>query len=82
MDVRYDEPEFSELLVHVGDRLRADRAGGATKLNKVLFFVEFTHLRRHHAVVSGCEFQKLPTVRRLVSFSPYDVGSSSSATLN
>ncbi|MEM9034582.1 MAG: Panacea domain-containing protein [Actinomycetota bacterium] len=60
MDVRYDESKFSELLLHVADWLRSDRAGGATKLNKVLFFVEFTHLRRHHSVISGCEFQKLP----------------------
>lgn len=58
--MHYDEQKFSELLLHAADRLRTDRAGGATKLNKVLFFVEFTHLRRHHAVVSGCEFQKLP----------------------
>ena len=70
MDVAYDENKFAELLpagryrphpdVHVAARLKGDRAGGATKLNKVLFFVEFTHLRRHHRVVSGCEFQKLP----------------------
>ena len=46
--------------MHVASRLQGDRAGGATKLNKVLFFVEFTHLRRHHQVVSGCQFQKLP----------------------
>ena len=26
----------------------------------VLFFAEFTYLRRHHRVISGCEFQKLP----------------------
>ena len=60
MDVHYDEGKFSELLLHVAGRLRDDRAGGATKLNKVLFFAEFTHLRRHGAVISGCEFQKLP----------------------
>jgi hypothetical protein len=60
MDVRYDGAKFAELILHVADRLRADRAGGATKLNKVLFFAEFTHLRRHHAVITGCEFQKLP----------------------
>lgn len=60
MDVAYDENKFAELLLHVAARLQDDRAGGATKLNKVLFFVEFTHLRRHHRVVSGCEFQKLP----------------------
>ena len=60
MDVRYDEAKFAELILHVADRLRSDRAGGATKLNKVLFFTEFTHLRRHRAVITGCEFQKLP----------------------
>ena len=60
VDVAYDESKFAELLLHVASRLHDDRAGGATKLNKVLFFVEFTHLRRHQRVVSGCEFQKLP----------------------
>ena len=60
MDVAYDVGKFSEMVLHVAGRLQADRAGGATKLNKVLFFAEFTHLRRHHRVISGCEFQKLP----------------------
>ncbi len=60
MDVAYVEDKFAELLLHVSSRLQGDRAGGATKLNKVLFFVEFTHLRRHHRVVSGCQFLKLP----------------------
>ena len=60
MDVAYDADKFTELVVHVAGRLADDRAGGATKLNKVLFFAEFTHLRRHHRVISGCEFQKLP----------------------
>jgi uncharacterized phage-associated protein len=70
MDVRYDEDKFAELVLYVADRLRGDRSGGATKLNKVVFFAEFTHLRRHHAVISGCEFQKLPhgpAPRQLVS---------------
>lgn len=69
MDARYDEAKFTELLVYVAERLRGDRAGGATKLNKVVFFVEFTHLRRHRTVISGCEFQKLqhgPAPRQLV----------------
>jgi uncharacterized phage-associated protein len=60
MELAYDERKFTELLLYVAERLGDDRAGGATKLNKVLFFAEFTHLRRHHAVISGCEFQKLP----------------------
>lgn len=65
----YDEAKFGELMLYVASRLEDDRAGGATKLNKVLFFAEFTHLRRHHAVISGCEFQKLvhgPAPRQLV----------------
>lgn len=60
MDVAYDSRKFAEMILHVAERLQDDRAGGATKLNKVLFFAEFTHLRRHHRVISGCEFQKLP----------------------
>lgn len=60
VEVRYDEAKFTELLLLVADALRSDRAGGATKLNKIVFFAEFTHLRRHHAVITGCEFLKLP----------------------
>lgn len=60
MDVAYDSRKFAEMVLLVAGRLQDDRAGGATKLNKVLFFAEFTHLRRHHRVISGCEFQKLP----------------------
>lgn len=60
MNIAYDESKFVELVLHVAARLQGDRAGGATKLNKVLFFAEFTHLRRHHQVISGCVFQKLP----------------------
>lgn len=57
MDVSYSEEKFTELVLHIADRLKDDRPGGATKLDKVLFLVEFTQLRRHHRVVSGCEFK-------------------------
>ena len=52
MDVVYDEHKLAELIVYLADRLAADRAGGSTKLNKVLFFpVEHRLLdRREHAV--------------------------------
>ena len=60
MEVAYDADKFTEMVLHIAERLHNDRAGGATKLNKVLFFAEFTHLRRHHRVISGCVFQKLP----------------------
>jgi hypothetical protein len=69
MRVAYDEAKFTEMVLYVAGRLAHDRAGGATKLNKVLFFAEFTHVRRHAAVISGCEFQKLehgPAPRQLL----------------
>ena len=69
MDIAYDESKFTEMVLYVAARLQNDRAGGATKLNKVLFFAEFTHLRRHGVAISGCEFQKLshgPAPRQLL----------------
>jgi uncharacterized phage-associated protein len=68
MNVTYDEAKFAELLLYVADRLRDDTAGGATKLNKVLYFAEFVHVRRAGRPISGVEFQKLshgPAPRRL-----------------
>ena len=34
MDIPYDEAKFIELLLHVADRLRHDRAGGVSKPGK------------------------------------------------
>jgi uncharacterized phage-associated protein len=60
MEVQYDEAKLTELILHVADRLRTDRAGGATKLNRVLFFADFTHVRKHGRPITGAEYQKLP----------------------
>ena len=68
MDVPYDEAKFTELVLHVADRLRHDRAGGATKLNKVLYFADFAHMRKHGRPITGAVYQKLehgPAPRRL-----------------
>ena len=46
MKTTYDERKFTELVVYVAARLQSDRSGGATKLNKVLFFADFAHVRR------------------------------------
>jgi uncharacterized phage-associated protein len=56
----YDEGKFTEMVLHVADRLRDDRAGGATKLNKVLYFADFAHVRTHGRPISGADYQKLP----------------------
>ncbi len=39
--IRYDERKLRELVLYAAARLRDDRAGGATKLNTVLYFAEF-----------------------------------------
>ena len=69
MAFAYDEAKFAELMLYTADKLRDDRAGGATKLNKVLFFAEFAHMRRYGRPITGAEYQKLergPAPRRLV----------------
>lgn len=68
MDSNYDERKLTELIVYVASRLRSDRNGGATKLNKVLFFADFAHVRRNGLPITGAEYQKLehgPAPRRL-----------------
>jgi len=65
----YNENKLAELMLYVADKLRNDRAGGATKLNKVLFFAEFAHMRRYGRPITGADYQKLewgPAPRRLV----------------
>lgn len=65
----YDERKFAELLLYAAGRLADDPTGGAVKLNKVLFFAEFAHMRRHGRPITGAEYQKLkwgPAPRRLV----------------
>lgn len=57
---RYDEAKLAELVVLVAGRLSDDRAGGATKLNKVLYFADFAHFRRTGRSITGAEYQKLP----------------------
>lgn len=56
----YDEEKFTELLVLVADRLRHDQTGGATKIDKVLYFADFAHFRRTGRPITGAEYQKLP----------------------
>jgi hypothetical protein len=68
MEVVYDEKKLAELLIYIASRLQADRSGGATKLNKVLFFADFAHVRRAGAPITGATYQKLtqgPAPRRL-----------------
>ncbi len=60
MNVRYDERKLIELVLYVSRRLEGDRAGGATKLNKILYFADFAHVRQTGRPITGAEYQKLP----------------------
>lgn len=64
-----DERNLEELIVHVANVFEDDEAAGATKLNKVLFYIDFVHHRRYGRPVTGVEYQKLehgPAPRRLL----------------
>jgi hypothetical protein len=67
--VEPDEGKLAELILYVAEKLLDDAPGGATKLNKILFFAEFSHMRVHGVPISGAPYQKLsqgPAPRRLV----------------
>ena len=68
MQVHFDENKFTEMVLYVAERLRNDRTGGATKLNKVLYFADFAHTRKYGRPISGATYQRLehgPAPRRL-----------------
>jgi len=64
-----EDEKLGELLLYVAHRLEDDPRGGATKINKVLFFSEFAFMRTHGRPITGVEYQKLdrgPAPRRLL----------------
>lgn len=68
MQVNYDERKLTELVLCIAERLLSDTSGGATKLNKLLYFADFAHVRRTGSPITGDEYQKLrhgPAPRRL-----------------
>lgn len=68
MEVIYNERKLTELILYVAERLLPDTAGGATKMNKVLYFADFAHVRRTGSPITGAEYQKSvhgPAPRRL-----------------
>ena len=63
------EAKLGELLLYVAGKVRTDPTGGATKLNKILFFSEFSAVRALGEPITGVAYQKLergPAPRRLV----------------
>ncbi len=57
---RPDEDKLGELILYASGQLLDDPTGGATKVNKVLFYAEFSHIRAHGVPITGVSYQKLP----------------------
>ncbi len=55
-----DEEKLADLILYVAERIRDDPTGGATKINKILYFAEFAHVRSTGVPISGVPYQKLP----------------------
>jgi antitoxin SocA-like protein len=69
MAATYDEAKFAEMVVFGAELLAGDEGAGATKLNTLLSFADFSHVRRHGTPISAAEYQKLnwgPAPRRLL----------------
>ena len=59
MRVMKDEAKFVELLVHAVNTLASQERGMATRLNKILYFCDFAHVRRFGDPITGFDYQKL-----------------------
>jgi len=65
-----DEEKLGELLIYAAGQLLDDPTGGATKINKILYYSEFSHIRAHGVPITGVAYQKFPqgpAPRQLVS---------------
>lgn len=63
-----DESKTAELLLLVAKYTEDDPTSGSTKLNKILYFAEISHMRRTGQPITGSEYQKQPhglTLRRM-----------------
>lgn len=64
----HDESKTAELVMLVSKHTEDDPTAGSTKLNKILYFAEISHLRRTGEPITGSEYQKQPhgpTLRRM-----------------
>ena len=63
-----DESKAAELVLLIAKHTEDDPTSGSTKLNKILYFAEISHMRRTGKAITGSEYQKQPhgpTLRRM-----------------
>lgn len=56
----YDEKKFAELVLYIAAKCQHHEHFGATKLNKILFFSDFTAYYATRQAITGAVYQKLP----------------------
>lgn len=69
MPIKENETKLAELILYVSQRCANDDYFGQTKLNKILFFSDFTSFGRWGSTITGADYQHLPqgpTVYRMI----------------
>lgn len=60
MEIEFNEKKFRELILYIAQRSQDDPRFGATKLNKLLFYIDFGSYRILGAPVTGATYRHLP----------------------
>ena len=66
---KFNPEKFRNLILYLAHRCKDDRHFGATKLNKMLYYCDFTAFAKLGKPITGAEYQKLeqgPAPRQLV----------------
>lgn len=64
-----NDDKMAELILYISDKCQSDSAFGATKLNKILFYADFSYYAKHGTPITGQEYMRLakgPAPRHLV----------------
>ncbi|MEX2236374.1 MAG: Panacea domain-containing protein [Dehalococcoidia bacterium] len=59
-DRQLDEKKFTELVLYVADKCESDPRFGTTKLNKILYFADFTAYVDFGQSITGAKYKKRP----------------------
>ena len=60
MEIEFNEKKFQELILHIANVSQEDSLFGATKLNKLLFYMDFGSYRTLGAPMTGATYRHLP----------------------
>lgn len=57
---QYDEKKLTELILYIGGKCALDPHYGVLKLNKILFYSDFTAFKTRGRAITGAEYRKYP----------------------